>query len=80
MKITFIAEIEATIPGSNVKFTKRLETEKASKLLEALSFTNGTANGIPTLEKLLNHLFEERAAYCERNYVIFVKYGEVANG
>lgn len=74
----FICEIESSSLDiselKGVTFTKRIESEKPSQLLEALAFTNGTANGVPSLEKLLYHLFETQAAYAGRNYTIFVQY------
>jgi hypothetical protein len=77
MKITYIAEVDATVANiddmKGVKFTKRLESESPAKLLEALGFTNGTGNGVPTLEQLLVHLYEKKAAYAGRNYIIFIK-------
>lgn len=73
MKITYIAEIDTVIPESNVKCTKRLESESPSKLVDALGFTNGTGNGVPTVAELLVHLFDKNAAYAGRNYVIYIK-------
>lgn len=73
MRTLYIAEIESTIPETNVKCSKRLESEKPSELLAALAFTNGTGNGVPTLEQLLIHLYEKGAAYAGRNYMIYIK-------
>jgi hypothetical protein len=80
MTIKFICEIKATendiedLKGTEI--TKRIESESPEKLLKALAFMNGTANGVPTLEHLLIHLFEKHAAYAGRNYDIFIKYAE----
>ncbi len=73
----FIVEIDANSPGveefAGVNFTKRIESESPAALLRALAFTNGTANEVPSLEKLLVHLFENKAAYCGRNYIIYIQ-------
>lgn len=75
MKITYVCEIESAIPDiQGIKYTKRIESESPTTLIEALGFTNGTGNGVPTLEELLIHLFEKKAAYAGRNYIIFIKY------
>lgn len=73
----FIVEINVNTTGieefTGVSFTKRIESESPKALLNALAFTNGTANGVPSLEKLLVHLFEKKAAYCGRNYIIYIQ-------
>lgn len=74
----FIADINSTSNTiedlKNVTINQRIESESPAALLRALAFVNGTGNGVPTLEKLLVHLFEGGAAYAGRNYTIFVNF------
>lgn len=72
----FVCEINSTNYEihelKNVKIFDRLESESPSALLSALSFRNGNARGVPTIEQLLVHLFENKAAYAGSNYTIFI--------
>ena len=78
MKVTFIAEItsdyaEYVNAEKPIKCTKILESENPEELLKAIEYINGTLIGTPTVEKLLTHLFVKRAAYANRNYIIYTK-------
>lgn len=73
MKVNFVCRIDARIPDSTVHFEKRLESNNPEILLDALRFTNGNQDNIPTVEKLLNHLFVKGAAYCKENFIIYIE-------
>lgn len=52
---------------------KKLEivSENPSEVLITL---DSLGYDTPTVEKLLTHLFVEKAAYCYREYTIFIRY------
>ena len=77
MKVIFVATVNATLTLENGKilgFKKIIESESPSEMLDALWFTNGNDNSMPSTERLLVHLFDKKAAFCGRNYTITMRY------